>query len=97
MRPKVLLVEDSTSLAILYQQYVKDEPYDMFHVETGREAKAFIEKQLPQLVILDLKLPDTSGEEILEWIVENEFPISVVIATAHGSVDIAVISSKSAP
>ncbi|WP_394239680.1 sigma 54-interacting transcriptional regulator [Vibrio astriarenae] len=90
MRPKVLLVEDSTSLAILYQQYVKDEPYDMFHVETGREAKAFIEKQLPQLVILDLKLPDTSGEEILEWIVENEFPISVVIATAHGSVDIAV-------
>ncbi|MDR9827891.1 sigma-54 dependent transcriptional regulator [Vibrio sp. FNV 38] len=90
MRPKVLLVEDSTSLAILYQQYVKDEPYDMFHVETGREAKAFIEKQLPQLVILDLKLPDTSGEEILDWIVENEFPMSVVVATAHGSVDIAV-------
>ncbi|MGR5118058.1 sigma 54-interacting transcriptional regulator [Vibrio astriarenae] len=90
MRPKVLLVEDSTSLAILYQQYVKDEPYDMFHVETGREAKAFIEKQLPQLIILDLKLPDTSGEEILDWIVANEFPISVVVATAHGSVDIAV-------
>ncbi|MGL6260227.1 sigma-54-dependent transcriptional regulator [Vibrio sp. WXL103] len=90
MRPKVLLVEDSTSLAILYKQYVKDEPYDLFHVETGREAKNFIENQKPQLVILDLKLPDTSGEEILDWIVENEFPVSVIIATAHGSVDIAV-------
>lgn len=90
MRPKVLLVEDSTSLAILYKQYVKDEPYDLFHVETGREAKNFIENQKPQLVILDLKLPDTSGEEILDWIVDNEFPVSVIIATAHGSVDIAV-------
>jgi len=90
MRPKVLLVEDSTSLAILYKQYVKDEPYDLFHVETGRDAKAFIERNTPQLVILDLKLPDMSGEEILDWINENQIPTSVVIATAHGSVDIAV-------
>ncbi len=90
MRPKVLLVEDSNSLAILYQQYVKDEPYDLFHVETGRDAKQFIERQQPQLVILDLKLPDTTGEEILDWIVENQFPTSVIVATAHGSVDVAV-------
>ncbi|SON53126.1 sigma-54-dependent transcriptional regulator [Vibrio tapetis] len=90
MRPKVLLVEDSTSLAILYKQYVKDEPYDLFHVETGREAKDFIERNVPQLVILDLKLPDMSGEDILDWINENQLPSSVVIATAHGSVDIAV-------
>ena len=61
MRPRVLLVEDSTSLAILYKQYVKDEPYDIFHVETGREAIQFIERSKPQLIILDLKLPDMSG------------------------------------
>ncbi|AXY01098.1 sigma-54-dependent Fis family transcriptional regulator [Vibrio alfacsensis] len=90
MRPKVLLVEDSNSLAILYQQYVKDEPYDLFHVETGRNAKAFIEQQKPQLVILDLKLPDTTGEEILDWIIEQQFHTAVIIATAHGSVDVAV-------
>ena len=90
MQPKVLLVEDSTSLAILYKQYVKDEPYEFFHVETGREAKTFIERYLPQLVILDLQLPDISGQEILGWIRENEYPTSVIIATAHGSVDTAV-------
>ncbi|PMJ89863.1 sigma-54 dependent transcriptional regulator [Vibrio sp. 10N.261.55.A7] len=90
MRPKVLLVEDSTSLAVLYKQYVKDEPYDLFHVETGREAIAFIERNVPQLIILDLKLPDMSGEDILDWISENQIPTSAVIATAHGSVDIAV-------
>ncbi|RJX66484.1 sigma-54-dependent Fis family transcriptional regulator [Vibrio sinensis] len=90
MRTKVLLIEDSTSLAILYQQYVKDQAYDMFHVETGREAIAFIERNMPQLVILDLKLPDMDGEEILDWITENQIPTSVIVATAHGSVDIAV-------
>ncbi|MFA0055798.1 sigma-54-dependent transcriptional regulator [Vibrio echinoideorum] len=90
MRPKVLLVEDSTSLAVLYKQYVKDEPYDIFHVETGAEAKTFIERHAPQLVILDLKLPDMPGEEVLDWISDNEIPTAVIIATAHGSVNVAV-------
>ncbi|WP_192888638.1 sigma-54-dependent transcriptional regulator [Vibrio bathopelagicus] len=90
MRPKVLLVEDSTSLAVLYKQYVKDEPYDIFHVETGTEAKTFIERHGPQLIILDLKLPDMPGEEVLDWISDNEIPTAVIIATAHGSVNIAV-------
>ncbi|EHH3080296.1 sigma-54-dependent Fis family transcriptional regulator [Vibrio vulnificus] len=90
MRTKVLLVEDSTSLAILYKQYVKDEPYDIFHVETGRDAIQFIERNTPQLVILDLKLPDMSGEDVLDWINQNDVPTAVIIATAHGSVDIAV-------
>lgn len=90
MKSKVLLIEDSTSLAVLYKQYVKDEDYDMFHVETGREAKAFIERNIPQLIILDLKLPDMGGEEILDWIIERQIPTSVVVATAHGSVDVAV-------
>lgn len=90
MQPKVLLVEDASSLAILYKQYVKDEPFEFFHVETGAEAKAFIERYLPQVVILDLNLPDMDGQDILDWIKENELPTSVLIATAHGSVDIAV-------
>lgn len=89
-QPKVLLVEDSTSLAILYKQYVKDEPYDFFHVATGAEAKDFIEKNPPQLVILDLKLPDMHGQDVLAWIRENQISTSVIIATAHGSVNVAV-------
>ncbi|ENM5761690.1 sigma-54-dependent Fis family transcriptional regulator [Vibrio mimicus] len=90
MKSKVLLVEDSTSLAILYKQYVKDEPFDLFHVETGRDAIQFLQRTPPELIILDLKLPDMSGEEILDWINQHEIPTTVIIATAHGSVDIAV-------
>lgn len=90
MKAKVLLIEDSKSLAMLYKQYVKDEAYDFFHVETGHEAMRFIEREAPQLVILDLKLPDIPGESILDWLVEHNIPSSVIVATAHGSIDVAV-------
>lgn len=90
MLQKVLLVEDSTSLAILYKQYVKSEPYEFFHVTTGEDAKNFIVKNPPQLIILDLKLPDISGKEILQWIRDQKIPTAVIIATAHGTIDIAV-------
>ncbi|WP_415663418.1 response regulator [Vibrio taketomensis] len=45
---------------------------------------------MPSLIILDLKLPDMEGEEILDWLNENQISTSVIIATAHGSVDLAV-------
>ena len=90
MLQKVLLVEDSTSLAILYKQYVKDEPYEFFHVTTGEQAKAFMEKNPPQLVILDLKLPDMSGQDVLAWMKEKQLPTAVIVATAHGTINIAV-------
>ncbi|MBA5763535.1 sigma-54-dependent Fis family transcriptional regulator [Vibrio sp. 404] len=90
MKAKVLLIEDSKSLATLYKQYVKDEPYDFYHVETGEEAMRFIERETPQLIILDLKLPDLPGEQILDWLVEHQIPSSVIVATAHGSIDVAV-------
>lgn len=54
------------------------------------EAKTIIERHAPQLVILDLKLPDMPGEEVLDWITDNDTPTAVIIATAHGSVSIAV-------
>jgi DNA-binding NtrC family response regulator len=90
MLQKVLLVEDSTSLAILYKQYVKDEPYDFFHVTTGGEAIEFMKKNPPQLVILDLKLPDMSGQDVLAWMKKNQLPTAVIVATAHGTINIAV-------
>lgn len=94
MLQKVLLVEDSTSLAILYKKYVKNEPYEFFHVTTGEDAKNFILKNPPQLIILDLKLPDISGKEILQWLRDQKIPTAVIIATAHGTIDIAVALIK---
>ncbi|WP_394152792.1 sigma-54-dependent transcriptional regulator [Vibrio maritimus] len=90
MTPKVLLVEDSSSLAVLYKQYLKNEPFDLLHAATGGEAKRILERTIPSLIILDLQLPDMQGDEILEWLEEKNISIPVVVVTAHGSVDTAV-------
>lgn len=90
MTPKVLLVEDSSSLAVLYKQYLKNEPFDLLHAATGAEAKRILERTIPSLIILDLQLPDMRGDEILEWLELKNISIPVVVVTAHGSVDIAV-------
>lgn len=89
-KPNVLLVEDAAPLAAIYQQYLQDELIDLTHVATGKAAKKAIEASPPQLVLLDLKLPDMDGQEILQWIHQEGIPSSVVVLTAHSSIDIAV-------
>lgn len=89
-KPTVLLVEDSLPQARLFMQYMKGEMIEMRHVETGEDAKAVIAETLPDLVLLDLMLPDMDGQEILQWIHEQKFPTTAVVITGHGSVDIAV-------
>ena len=89
-KPSVLLVEDSEPLTTLYQQYLKDEKINLVCVSSGEEAKKYIEKNIPNLVLLDLNLPDIQGREILQWIRDEEFPTSVIVVTANDSIDVAV-------
>lgn len=89
-KPHVLLVEDSAPQARLYQEYLKEQMLTLTHVDTGAAAKTHIAAQPPDLILLDLKLPDMEGEDILRWIHEQSIPTTVIVITGHGSVDIAV-------
>ncbi len=86
----VLLVEDTPSLARTYRGFLRDEPYEIQHVETGSDALAALDDYTPQVVLLDLKLPDRDGLEILQEISHRRLPCAVIVVTAHGSLDTAV-------
>lgn len=88
--PLLLLVEDSRSLAVVYQGYLRQEKFDIVHCETGNEAMQMLADRVPNVLLLDLNLPDMNGMEILKHVHETAIPCSVVIITAHGSVDVAV-------
>lgn len=87
---RVLLVEDSLPLATIYLEYLKDQPLSLLHVDSGEQAKQAISSNPPDLILLDLKLPDMDGQEILKWVKEQGFPSAICVITGHGSVDLAV-------
>ena len=88
--PKTLIVEDTLSLALTYKGYLQNEMLDVFHVATGQEAIDFISTQNVDIILLDLQLPDMSGQDILKWLNDKDYEIPVIVITAHSSVDIAV-------
>ncbi len=83
------MVEDSTSLAVLYKNYLVADGYRVELAGTGKDALAYLGTQVPDLILLDLRLPDMSGMDILEHVHDNGMDCAVIIVTAHGSVDAA--------
>ncbi|NRB22199.1 sigma-54 dependent transcriptional regulator [Shewanella sp.] len=91
----VLLVEDSMSLGALYTEYLRGEGAKVTHVNHGEDALTELSTWQPDLLVLDIKLPDMSGMEILQK-VQTQYPdTTVIMITAHGTIDLAVESMKS--
>ncbi|MFT7128567.1 MAG: two-component system repressor protein LuxO [Gammaproteobacteria bacterium] len=90
----ILLVEDSPSLAAVYEGYLRQTDYKMIAVDTGAKALEVLEESVQDLVLLDLRLPDISGMELLKIIHERGLGCAVVIITAHGSIDLAIESMR---
>ena len=86
----ILLVEDTPSLARLYTKYLDGEDAAITAVGTGKDALNALKAGTPSVVLLDLRLPDMDGLEILKEIRAREIPSEVVVVTAHGSVNVAV-------
>ncbi len=87
--PVVLLVEDQTALARTYQGFLRNEPYDVLHVDTGAKALDALTNE-PAAILLDLKLPDADGLDILRGLRERGSNTPVVVITAHGSMQTAI-------
>jgi len=87
---RILLIEDTRPLARVYIEYMRAESYQVTHVETGQAALAVIDSEAPDAIVLDLKLPDMDGLDILRHVQEHAPATSVIVITAHGSVSTAV-------
>ena len=89
---RILVVEDSPSMAEMYKEYLHGDSYDVELVSTGKEALEKLQQSLPAAIVLDVNLPDMSGMEILKTIHDQQLPIVSLVITGHGSVDLAVES-----
>ena len=84
IRDKILVVEDEQSIARFISAILNANGYETLMAQTGSEALSIISSTCPDLVILDLGLPDMDGTEILRdlrsW---SSLPVVVVSARSH--------------
>lgn len=70
---KVVIVEDDVKLAEIYKVRLEILGYTCFAAYDGKEALAVIEKELPNLVLLDIMIPEIPGDKVLETMRANEW------------------------
>ena len=89
MLANILLVEDEKSIVTLIKYNLEKEGFKVFCSETGEDALKIIKEKIPDLVILDWMLPDTSGINVCRQIkVDKKLKnIPVLILTAKGEPD----------
>ena len=84
IREKILIVEDEKSIAHFISTILNSNDYETLLARSGSEAKTMISSHCPDLVILDLGLPDMDGIDVLRelrsW---SSLPVVVVSARSH--------------
>lgn len=84
IRDRVLIVEDDKSIRSFLQTILEANNYEVLVAQTGLNAYSLITSQCPDIVILDLGLPDMDGMKILQSVREwSQMPIIVVSARSH--------------
>ena len=84
IRDRVLIVEDDKNIRSFLQTVLEANNYEVLLAQNGLSAYSLITSQCPDLVILDLGLPDMDGIKILENVREwSQMPIIVVSARTH--------------
>ena len=84
IRDKILVVEDEKSISSFIRAILSANGYDVIVAHTGSEAFSMISSHCPDLVVLDLGLPDMDGMSIIESVRQwTQLPILVVSARTH--------------
>ncbi len=90
MTRPLLMIEDTLSLQMLYQNILQHAGYDVVAAGTAREGRAMFREYKPDIVLLDLMLPDENGFDLLTQFLEARPETIVIVVTSNGSVKQAV-------
>ena len=78
---KILLIEDDVALAIPLGDYFRDHGLEVFHAGTAGEGAALYREKSPDLIVLDVVLPDGDGFQVMEKVRQTDFSTPVILMT----------------
>ncbi len=94
MKEFILIVDDEPDVLSSIRDVLEDEGYRTVGVTTGEEALKLVEKELPDLVILDVWLEGIDGIEVLGQLKQKYPFLPVLIISGHGTIETAIKAVK---
>ena len=80
---KILVVDDEEHIRLLYSEELSEAGYEVITAADGYELTERIEKEKPDLVILDIKMVDYNGLDLLQEIRNQFYNLPVILCTAY--------------
>jgi DNA-binding NtrC family response regulator len=90
----ILIVDDDPQLRQSFEKLLTDEGYTVQTASTGEASLAMVQEHIPDLVIMDVRLPGMSGLEAFQAIHEVEPKLPVIVMTAFSTTDTAIEATK---
>jgi two-component system nitrogen regulation response regulator NtrX len=94
MFPSILIVDDERSILQSLSGILSDEGFEVITATNGYEALKIIDKESPDLVMLDIWMQGIDGIETLKEIKKGNPFIQVIIITGHGTIETAIKATK---
>src|SRR5262245_42835130 len=92
---QILVVDDEIGIRELLSEILADEGHQVLLAENAGEARRQREHQRPDLVLLDIWMPDTDGITLLkEWAASGQLTMPVVMVSGHGTIETAVEATR---
>jgi len=93
--PHILVVDDEPDIRELVREILADEGYEVSMADCGEAARSARQHHKPDLVLLDIWMPDIDGITLLkEWMEEDSAPSPVIMMSGHGTVETAVEATR---
>jgi len=82
---KILIVDDEAYIRRLYRDELREEGYDVLSAGGGEEALQMFDRERPDVVVLDIRLPDRDGLDVLGQMLSRRRDAHVVLNSAYPS------------
>jgi two-component system response regulator AtoC len=94
MTHSILIVDDEEYLCKNLEEALAEDGYKVFTAHTANDGIEKVKQEFPDLILLDLKLPDKEGIDVLKTIDSLDYVPTTIMMTAHGNVEAAVQAIK---
>jgi CheY-like chemotaxis protein len=80
----ILVANDEQSTRLLYKEELEEDGYQVLLASTGEETLKMLDKQIPDLIILDIKMPGMDGIEVISKIKGEKGDTPIMLCSAYG-------------